>query len=75
MGAMANFEREGTGLDNVPGIDLLRQASASHNARLAQLHDLPTLDPVELAAEQVAMQVAHEQFVVEPDPDPDRATD
>ena len=69
-----SFAREGCDVDD-PVLDALRADTAAHNARMQQLHGLPSLDPVELAAEQVVLRAAHEQSPVEPEPAPDITTE
>ena len=62
---MAKFgQREGTGLDDLPGIEAIREVGVTHNANMQQLHRLPILDPVDDVAEQMA------QTATQPIPEP-----
>jgi len=69
-----SFTREGCEC-NDPELDVVHGMTAIHNAQTNEMQGLPTLDPVELAAEEVALRAAHEQLPTEPDADTDVAED
>ena len=68
----SDFQREGC---NDPEMDLIAELSRAHNAEIAQVHGLPALDPVELAAEQLVLKAPHEPVPTETDADADVAED